>query len=556
MKRLLLLSILLYTYNSYAQDVTISPLLVELDKAVAEQQKYVDIREARISETKIKLENSKTDEERYQLQNALFNEYMSFVVDSALHYANEKLKSAQKLKKLDYIDDARLNVACVLILAGMYKEASDILQSINRNTLAEHLEWYYFTTYNTLYEAMVKYTIVKEQSLEYRTKAIAYKDSILLIGDTSTYIYTDKLLEDGNYQKALDVLEDTYNSLDPDSREIAYVAYVISDVYRRQGNRDKQKEYLIISAIRDMKHAVKEYISLRQLATLLYEEGDLDRAYVYMRRSQEDAIFCNARLRTIEVSQSLPIIDKAYQTKLNKDRQQTRIALFCITILSIVLIFTIIYVRIQMKRLSFARRDLKHANNQLQCLNTELNDVNEKLQSTNNQLFETNNILSGTNNYLSESNKIKEIYIAKFMTECSAYIDKMNDYRKLLNKQAATGKLDELYKMLKSPTLIEEELEGFYNTFDKTFLNLFPSFVEEFNSLFPLDKQITPKKEGTLTTELRIFALIRLGITDSEQIASFLRCSKATIYSYRSRLRLKSVYPEQFEERIMQIESF
>lgn len=179
MKRnIFFVSILLHFCAGQAQN-TAFPSLEDLDRVVAEQQKYVDIREGRISDVKSKLRKTASEEERYQLKNLLFNEYSSYVVDSALHYAQEKLVSAYKMNRQDYIDDSRLNMAYVLIQGGMYKEASDILQNINRATLAEYLEKYYFHIYNTLYEAMVKYTIIKSQSKEYRAKAMLYKDSIM-----------------------------------------------------------------------------------------------------------------------------------------------------------------------------------------------------------------------------------------------------------------------------------------------------------------------------------------------------------------------------------------
>lgn len=284
MKRIIFfISILLHFCAGQAQN-TAFPSLEDLDRVVAEQQKYVDIREGRISDVKSKLRKTASEEERYQLKNFLFNEYSSYVVDSALHYAQEKLVSAYKMNRQDYIDDSRLNMAYVLIQGGMYKEASDILQNINRATLAEYLERYYFLIYNTLYEAMVKYTIIESQSKEYRAKAMLYKDSIMQKNDsTDVYIRADRLLEQGDYSKGLQILLDFYRQLDPDNRDVAYVAYSISDFYRRQGNREEEKKYLIVSAMADMKWAVKEYISLRRLATILYEEGDINREVVSKR---------------------------------------------------------------------------------------------------------------------------------------------------------------------------------------------------------------------------------------------------------------------------------
>lgn len=530
------------------------PTLADLDKAMAEQQKYVDKREESIRTNKQALRKADTEEERYRLKNLLFNEYTSYKMDSSLHYAKEKLVSAQKIGKQEYIDDSHINIARVLTLAGMYKEAFEMLGHIDRSQMADYLKDYYFQTYNLLYESMTRHSIDDADTEAYKRKATAYKDSILINGHYSNpYIYADRLMVDGNYRKGLDLLLETYEKIDPESRETAYVTYAISDIYRRQGNTAEEKKYLIASALTDIRWGVKEYISLWRLATILYQEGDIERAYSYVSRSLDDAAFSNARLRTLEITQTLPIIQNAYQLKSRAEQQRRQIALVCTCLLTVALAAMLIVIRKQLKRLSKTRSQLNAANQQLQQLNKELQAVNGQLLSANDRLNEANGSLSSTNKSLTEANHIKETYITQFMSECSAYIDKMDTYRRQLNKLAAGGKLELLYKELKSASFIEKELESFYNTFDETFLHLFPHFVEQFNRLLREGEAIVPPKKGGLSTELRIFALLRLGITDNERIAAFLRCSKATIYSYRSRVRLKSFSPEQFEAQIMHI---
>lgn len=530
------------------------PTLNDLDKAIVEQQTYVNKREENIRVNKKALHDATTEEERYRLKNLLFNEYTAYKVDSSLHYAKEKLISARKLEKQEYIDDSHINIARVLILAGMYKEAFDILDNIDQIQLVSYLKDYYYQSYNLLYESMLKHSLDSSCTEMYRQKATEYKDSILMNCNYSNpYIYADRLIIDGNYQKGLKLLLDTFEKVDPESREIAYTAYAISDFYRRQGNVEEEKKYLIVSALSDIKWGIKEYISLWRLATILYQEGDIERAYTYVSRSLDDAAFSNARLRTLEITQTLPIIQNAYLIKSHREQQRQQNALIITTILILSLVIMLFFIRIQLKRLSRTRSQLNQANQQLQKLNVELKTVNGQLLSTNNQLNEANHELSLTNESLTEANNIKEIYITQFMSECSAYIDKIDTYRRQLNKLAASGKLDELYKELKSSSFIEKELESFYSTFDETFLHLFPDFVEQFNKLLRENEIIVPPKKGGLSTELRVFALLRLGITDNERIASFLRCSKATIYSYRSRVRLKSFSPERFEEQIMHI---
>lgn len=539
--------------SAFAQE-RVLPSLADLDKAVAEQQIYVDKREESIRMNKKALQEATTEEERYRLKNTLFNAYTAYQVDSSLHYAKEKLVSALKIGKQEFIDDSHVNIARVLILAGMYKEAFDILDKVDHSQMVDYLKDYYFQSYNMLYESMQKHSLDSTLTELYLKKATAYKDSVLENCNYSNpYIYADRLSVDGNYQKGLELLLRRFDEVDPEDREIAYTAYAISDFYRRQGNVEEEKKYLIVSALSDIRWGVKEYISLWRLATILYKEGDIERAYTYVSRSLDDAAFSNARLRTLEITQTLPIIKNAYLQKNAAEQKRRQTLLVFTSVLVVFLIIMLFFIRTQLNRLSKTRNQLNQANQQLHQLNLELKTVNEQLVSSNDRLNDANRIMSVTNESLTEANHIKEIYITQFMSECSAYIDKIDTYRKQLNKLAASGKLEALYKELKSSSFVEKELDAFYNTFDETFLHLFPDFVERFNSLLREEEALVIPKKGGLSTELRVFALLRLGITDNERIASFLRCSKATVYSYRSRVRLKSFSPEQFEEQIMHI---
>lgn len=254
----------------------------------------------------------------------------------------------------------------------------------------------------------------------------------------------------------------------------------------------------------------------------------------------EDAMFCNARLRAYEVSKIFPIIDSAYQDKITKQKEELQIFLVLVSILSLFLIIAVVYVYLQMKRLSRIRRELYRTN-------VKLNELNTDLQSSNNQLKDLNLELS-------EANKIKETYIGHFLDLCSMYISKLEKYQNTLNKKAVEKKLDELYKMLKSHDMIDNELKELFENFDNIFLHLYPNFVEEFNSLLIKEERFILKTNELLNTELRIFALIRLGITDSSKIANFLHYSANTIYNYRTRVRNKAAVPrEEFESLVMRI---
>ena len=540
MIRLVNIFILLFVCHCLNAKNTTFPTLEDLDKVVANQQIYTNARLRMLDSLKSDLRKADELHKKYAIEKELFAGYRSFVVDSALLYAQKKLSLAQRLNDAEELSYSYLDVASMLIKGGNYKEANEVLQRLNVRNASSNLRNYYYTVNQDLYTTLQTVSLTANERKLYNEKSSLYKDSILSLKlDPSVWVVTNRMMDKHRYKDALQILLKEYPTLNVDDRRMAYVAYSISDIYRLMGNREKEKQYLIVSAIADIKSAVKEYISLRRLATLLYEDGDIERSYLYMKRALEDAIYCNARLRVIEVSDIMPIINKAYEDKTQREKHVTLLALVSISVLSLMLIGLVFLLRRQMKKLSVTQRALRDKNAELY----KLNDV----------LSKTNDALSESNDSLSEASRIKDMYIAQFMTECSTYIDKMELYRKQLRKVATTGSKTELLDLLKSPTFIEKEVDAFFATFDATFLSLFPNFVHDFNQLLLPESQVVNKKDKRLNTELRICALIRLGISDNERLAAFLRCSKATIYSYRSRTRLKSLQPDLFEEQLMNL---
>lgn len=310
--------------------------------------------------------------------------------------------------------------------------------------------------------------------------------------------------------------------------------------YQRLGNIDKQKENLLISSIADLQASVREYVSLRQLAVLLFKEGDIENAHEFLQIAMDDAQKCNARLRILEINDIFPIVSAAFVQKIQEQKMQQRVSIVIISLLVLFLLAAIWRIWKQMKKTSEAHRETKEANNQLKRLNAELVDFNKRLTEA--------------NHAIAENSKIKEEYIAQFMDQCSLYIEKFDAYRKSLNKLLSAGKIDDLKKVLKSTDLMDDELKAFYRNFDATFLKLFPTFVTDFNKLLISEGQIVLKKEGQLNTELRVFALIRLGITDSVKIAQFLRYSVTTIYNYRTKTRNKALgNRNELEKQVMEI---
>jgi hypothetical protein len=228
----------------------------------------------------------------------------------------------------------------------------------------------------------------------------------------------------------------------------------------------------------------------------------------------------------LEIFQIFPLINEAYQQKAAKQRKELTVALVAISFLSLFLLVALFYI-------------YKHTR-QVRRLNRELHRSNKQIKEANHNI--------------AENARLKEEYIGRYMDQCSVYLEKMDVYRRSLGKMAAGGKVDELYKQIKSTHFIEEELKEFYANFDNTFLQLFPTFVDEFNGLLAEGEQIHLKPSERMNTELRIFALIRLGINDSIKIAQFLRYSVTTIYNYRTKVRNKAAGDrELLEKRVMEL---
>jgi uncharacterized protein YoxC len=338
----------------------------------------------------------------------------------------------------------------------------------------------------------------------------------------------------GEIDPAKDILFNLLETEEENTRNYAFTTYYLGLVYEIEQNPELVKKYYLLSAIADIKSSIRENASFQKLASIYYEEGDIDKAFRYTQSAIEDAVFCNVQFRTTQMSRFYSIINATYAEKESEAKAQLLLFLMLISLLSLLLVLLVVYVYRQMRKLSRVKEELSVAYDKLIELNNVLNKTNQQLLEKNDQL--------------SESNLVKEQYIAQFFDLCSAYIDKMEDYRKSLYKLGINDQIDKLIKKLKSTTEVDKELEDLYKNFDRIFLNLYPTFVSDFNSLLIEEERIILKSEGILNKELRIYALLRLGITDSVRIAAFLRCSLSTVYNYRTKIRNKAaISREEFE---------
>jgi len=526
----------------YSQ-VEIDSLLNELDTTIDKSELYHKRKEVEINKLRSLLKLTTSNVHKYEIYEKLYNQYRAYQSDSALNYARKSLVVANTLKDLTKINTSKLNLSSIMGTLGMYKEATEILTNLDISSTPE-IKSFYYGVNSSVYLYMSEYAASKQEKDKYVQLTKQFRDSIFKYDpvNSGSYIITqsNKLFQQGKYDEMLRDLESYFPKMNNNNPDKAVVAYIISETYQRKKDFDQEKKWLIISAIHDLQLEKKEYISLRSLAFIMYKEGDIDRAYKYIKRSLEDALFCNARLRTYEISRMLPIINEAYQKQNDTNNKQLIVFLVSASILSLFLMVVLVLLFKQMKKLSKAKKEISLANAQFLELNKELNSFNEKLNET--------------NITLQEANLVKEIYIGRYMDQCSVYIRKLDEYRRKLNVIVSSGKTAELVKAVKSKEFIDIELKEFYHNFDKTFLLLFPNFIEEFGSLLSDTDDIKLKHGELMNTELRIFALIRLGISDSVKIAEFLRYSLSTIYNYRTKLRNKALGPrDEFEANVMRI---
>lgn len=510
-------------------------ILVHLDWILEQKSTFHVKKEQTIRELKQRLYRTSDNQRKYDLCGDLFDEYLHYQADSALYYINLKLQLQPLLNRPELKHEIIINRAEVMGVMGMYNEALDQLSQLNPQQLSQETRAYYYRTCRACYGWMADYTTHELEKVKYLDKTEQYRDSILRAMPPCIdrkIVWAEQLIMKGKNDEALEKLEETLQ-LAPDARQESYIYYTFSEAFAVRGDTEQEIRYLALTAIRDLQSSVREYASLQKLAQLMYRTGELNRAYRYLNGSMEDAVACNARLRFIEVTQIFPIIDKAYKAKEKKERQVSRAMLISVSILSLFLLAAIFYLYRSMKKLSMMRHNLSAANRQLQAVNEELQTVNQALEQT---------------------GRIKEVYIARYLDRCVSYLDTLEQYRRSLAKLAMASRIDDLFKAIKSEQFLRDERKNFYHEFDKSFLELFPHFIESFNALLMDEGKITPKSGELLTTELRIFALVRLGVTDSQRIAHFLGYSLATIYNYRSKLRNKALGDkEDFEQAVMNL---
>jgi len=529
---LFLLCIIYNTAGCIYSKNEIDSLLKVLDKTISERPTYMKEKIQRIDRLKLKLNNSLSLNKIFSINEDIIAEYESFACDSAIAYIDKNIEIAKKLDNKEFLSQSKLKLSFVLSLSGSFTQALEELNSIEYKELPTHLKSMYCWTYIRYYENLIKYTDDPQYEKKYQIEKMRYRDTVMsFLGEgTDMYVKEEafKFQDEGRYNEAQQILSDIFSKQELRTHNYAMSAMSLALVNKYLENSELEEKYLILAAITDTQLAVKENEALLALAINLYNKGDVNRAYNYIRAALDDANFYNSRFRNTMIARVQPIIEDTYLNKIEQQKKNLKAYAVVISLFVIVLAIALFFIYKQVKIVSRARKNLKA--------------MNEKLASINHKL--------------DEANLIKEKYIGYFMNQCAVYIDKLDDYRKNVNRKIKAGQIDDLYNMTASTRNLEKDVEELYITFDKAFFKIYPNFVEEFNALLKKEERYKLEKEQ-LNTELRIFALIRLGITDVNQIAVFLRYSVQTIYNYKSKVKGKAtIDSENFEEEVKKIEVF
>lgn len=552
------MAMLAWPWNAMAQNdinpsiVTpeIERLLERLDSLLVKTPGFVREKEDRIKRTRDIYNRTSDMERRYWLASELYDEYCAYDSDSAIYYINKAQEYARKLGRQDLVDEMELNKSYVFSATGLLDEANNCLERLDVNRLPPALAIKYcdrvlfLSTHRDQYMGVKRdkevYSLMVDSLLQEMTKYIIPEDPqyCWLMGWSN-------LNQKEKAQEAIPKVSKIVNSTDYTTRSNAMDAWVLSKMYDRVGDQTNHLKYLILSAMADVRASNKEIASLEELAGMMYDIGYLDRANSYINHSIAYANSYKSRVRLGQLAMLQEKILMAIHQRSQQQARQNRVYLIALCVFLAVLILASVFILRQNRLLRKSRKTLNDANSVLGEKVKELSETREELKKANSKLSGMYENARDSARELSEINESKETYIANIFGLCSNYINKIDEFRANLHHLLAERKFEQVMRIVKSPELSYEEIKELYSNFDDIFLKIYPDFVDNFNTLLRPEERIELKNPGKLTTELRIFALVRLGMNDSIKIAKFLHCSVQTVYNTRQRTRNKAIVPRE-----------
>ncbi|HEY8661684.1 MAG TPA: DUF6377 domain-containing protein [Hanamia sp.] len=515
-------------YSAPAND----SLFSMLKNIIGEASKYDAQKIAAIDQLKISLKALDKNDlpEQYKTIGSLYEEYKRFNYDSAFLYARKLQQVSYQVQRPALIEDSKVKLSFILVSAGLFKDAFDTLHSVSLSGVSDSLKAEYYSLMGRYYYDLSDYNNDKYFTPAYYKLGNLYIDSSLLYYQPSSFEYDYykglKDLKTGGGNKAVPEFLNILKRPNLSFHQKALVESTLSGIYREMNETDKETETFLLAAIDDIISSTKETTATLYLSQIYFAQGNLKAAFLCVEKAIQDAVYYGARQRQVQVSSILPIIEGAQVNAVVAQKKLLILYSSIATLLLLGLIVLFIIINKQNKKLKIAQQAITKANQKEQ-------DINQKLSIANSKLSEVNSKLS-------EANKIKEEYIIQFFNVNADFFSRIEKFKTVTEKKLYNHKYDDIKYLLNNINLKAEKAEMLKN-FDKVFLNLFPDFINDFNSLFKESERIYPDKDELLNTDLRIFALMKMGITNNEKIAQILGYSVNTIYAYKTKIKKKSI---------------
>ncbi len=524
----------------------------ELNQCIENRIEFKNNKLAKINALRNELKKNNSISQTFDLYSKLYEEYKAFKYDSAYAYSYKMLTLAKKIDDINLIAKSKIALSYSCRSAGLYKEANELLYSIDSTNLSTSVKtdmYAYKAMFNLeLAQFFVNepyFSLYNKESFECCKKTVQIADhEDVFVNNAKARIYQFN----NDYQGAIKLAKHYLSKKKPNEHDYAMIAADIASYYMTLKDTAQAINYYTQSAMADIQSATTETSAITNLANIYYKKSDFKKAHICIMQALEDAEFYNARQRKVQVSNIFPIIEAERFQVIQQQKNNLLIYLAALSLLLVLLSFAVFVILKQTSRLNKAKKLIQQQNVELLDSNKELTKSQEKIQRQNNELLLINEKLK-------ETQRIKEEYIGYFFSANSSYLEKMEEYRKLVARKIKNKQAEELLQ-INSSTSFQQERENMFDLFDQIFLKLFPDFVNQYNQLFNPEDRVILKNEHILNAELRIFALIRLGISESERIAQFLDYSVHTVNNYKTKVKNRSFVPnELFEQRIMQIES-
>ncbi len=514
--------------------------LFRLDSVMHGMDRIKSQKEMKIASLKQTLARADSERERMALCYSIFNEYYVTHYDSALFYIDKVYRIALRSGDRAYMKRAVVDKAELMAIGGLYTESVQMLDRTPPDSTARQETFNYYIAYFHIFMRWADYCGDSRYAPRYRSTSRQYLKRAMALLDAGSPLYDYYRGEYCVYalqdnRKALTYYFNVLKSLPHDRREYAMAAWAIANNYSAVGNMQLYEYYLCEAAIADLQNCSRESMALQDLAMYLYihDSDNMERAEKYITYAMNEARLYNNRLRMLEMSKTLPVIVDAYKQTLTQKNSRLRTGTFCISLLTVVMVVLLYFFMKQNRLLTAKRRELSEANTSLYALNTRLHVLNGRLMDT---------------------NRRREHLAKLYIDLCANFIDRLQKLEMLVRRKIKANQIKDLLSMASSSRLSEEDATVFLRHFDKAFLDLYPTFVDEFNALLQDDARIKlPKGNAQLTTELRIFALVRLGVTESSEIAALLFYTPRTIYNYRSTVKAKARNRDTFEQDVAQL---